>query len=155
MTPNPTHDLNNMLTPSIETELTFIPGRLFKIRKADLMFDAWCAENYGSLHNYLTILTSKDGSKAKEISYAVVRGFYHLISPSDQAFLRDKVVVENPLDESGVEIKYSMVDKLMHASDIADVAEMVKCILIAKGYSSPNALTEEEKKKKSKRKTVK
>lgn len=155
MTPNPSLDLSNMLTAPVEVELSFVKGRMFRYRKADLMFDAWCSDNYGGVQEYFRVMTSKDDSMGKEVSYAVVRAFYHLITPADQIFLRDMIQLENPLDEMGHEIKLTVVDKLMMATDLEDIKKMVVCILTAKGLSSPNPLTEAEKKKKKKLKNDK
>ena len=137
--------ISNILTETISVELDFIPGRNFQLRKADLRFDAWCEDNYGTLQNYYDTLLSQSTPKAT--TFLIIKSFYHLMSPSDQRFLNE-IEVEAPLDEDGNEAVYSNIDKLMHAASTKDVGAMVGAILKARGLAQPNKVEGGEKKKK-------
>lgn len=143
---NASMTINNILTPKNEVVLEAFGSRTFTLRKCDLAFDAFINEHFGDSKRWFELVNSK--GTAKETSYAIARAFYHLISRDDQIFLRDNVVLENPLDEDGNEIKVSSVDKILIVSNATDVSKMVMALLKAKGFSMPNPLTEAEKKKK-------
>lgn len=150
---NPNLELNNVITPFQEIEMSFAPGRKFRMRKSDLMFESWCQDNYGSVTNFFAILsktvTDKENVDAKELTFAVVKAFFHLISRDDQVFIRDSVKIEDSrIDEDGNEIKLNLIDKLCIVTSAEDVGNMAIAIYVARGYANPNALTEEEKKKK-------
>ena len=131
---NPSIEPNNVITPHQEVELSFAPGRSFKLRKADLMFDSWCQDNYTSVQEFYNMLftSGQPGADGKKLSFAITRAFYHLISREDQLFLRDKVEIENKLDEEGNEIKFSVTEKLLIATNADDVVAITKALLIAK-----------------------
>jgi hypothetical protein len=147
---NPSIETNNVITAHQEIELSFAPGRAFKMRKADLLFDGWCQDNYESVQNFFNIIQTcnQPGTDAKRVADAIIRAFYHLISREDQIFIRDKVEIENMLDEDGNERKLTIIDKLMVATDLEDVGAIVRAIWVAKGLATPNPLSAEEKKKK-------
>lgn len=151
MTINPAFEPKNLSTPHQEIELSFVPNWSFKLRKADFKFEAWCDENYKSKKDYITLVMSAGqpgGPSGKDLSQAVLRAFYHLLSREDQMLLRDRVQIENPLDEDGEEIKYNIIDKLMIATTPLDLTNITRAIFVATELAEPNALTDEEKKKK-------
>lgn len=135
-----------MIISKQEVEMSFAPNRPFKFRKADLMFDVWCAERYGSLQGFIDVVMLKDSKDAKYISYAVVGAFYHLISSEDKFFIRDHISLDEQLDDNGEPIKYNMIEKLMAACDYEDLKNLTVAVMASVRSALP---IQDEKKKKN------